>query len=67
MEYKVDRVLELRFEADEIDYFLQVVEILHNHYPRAGFRKPFNKQQQEFITYLYNNLVKDEKDNDTSK
>jgi len=67
LEYKINRYLDLRLEAEEIDYFLQVVEIIHKHAPRVGFKKPFNKQQQEFIAYLYTNFVKDEENNNTSK
>lgn len=69
MEFNINKVLELRFEGDEINNFLSVLDTIKTKAQRSGFKKSFTKENQEFVDFLHYNLIgdQDEKNNDKGK
>jgi len=63
MEYSLNRVLEFKIDDDEIDTFLEVMEIVHSKSSRMGFKKHFNQEQQQFVDALHYSLIGQHEEN----
>ena len=57
MEFNIKNTLNISIEDDEIDTFLEVIELINKHSKRSGFNKSFNKEQQSFMDSLYKKLI----------
>lgn len=66
MRYNIEKIFELTLEGDEINLFLDVLDIIKTKAKRTGFNKSFDKDHLEFIDYLHNNLIGDEKSGSSS-
>lgn len=67
MEYSINKVLEFKINDDEIDVFLEVLDIIKGKGKRLGFSKHFDKNQQQFVDALHYSLIgQHEEDTDKS-
>jgi hypothetical protein len=65
MECSLDQIMELRFEGEEINVFVRMLDTLKDNYKKTGYKKTFkNKDEQDMLEALHYNLVsKDEENN----
>ena len=57
MEFSVDRILTMKMEGDEIDTFLDILDVIKKKSIRSGFNKSFSNESKEFIDALHYNLI----------
>ncbi len=57
MEYKTENSITVRFEDEEVDKFVHLIDVSHKELSRPGYKKHVPRELGEFINMLYQEFV----------